>query len=151
MKWFCLLLAAVFAVPAAAAEKTAKVRVLLTYGGHPFEEKLFFTMWDALPGIEYTKAPLPQSYSLLNPDLRQKYDVLAMYDMAPRRRPGGKGLRGAGAAGDRRSSRSHHNMNAHGDWPEFAKMIGASGLGIASSTRARRLALRPTRRARRSG
>ena len=59
MKWFCLLLAAVIAVPAAAAEKTAKIRVLLTYGGHGFEEKLFFAMWDAMPGVEYTKARCP--------------------------------------------------------------------------------------------
>ncbi len=125
MKWFCLLLAAVVAVPAAAAEKTAKIRVLLTYGGHPFEEKLFFAMWDALPDVEYTKAPLPQSYPLLNPELRQKYDVLAMYDMAPKSSPNEEKAfvalvkQGIGVVS------IHHNINAHADWPEFAKMIGA--------------------------
>ena len=55
---------------------------LLTYGGHGFEEKQFFALWDALPGIRYTKAQLPQSADLLQPGLEKQYDVIVMYDMA---------------------------------------------------------------------
>ena len=60
-----------------------KIRVLLTYGGHGFEEKPFFAMFDALPGVVYTKAPMPQAADLLKPSLKKDYDVIVMYDMTP--------------------------------------------------------------------
>src|ERR1700692_1277215 len=63
------------------APQEAKLRVLLTYGGHDFQEKEFFAMWDALPGVTYTKAPLPQSADLFKPGLEKDYDVIVLYDM----------------------------------------------------------------------
>src|SRR6516162_2850917 len=66
---------------ASAAPPGAKLRVLLTYGGHDFQEQEFFAMWDALPGVTYTKAPLPQSAALFKPGLEKSYDVIVCYDM----------------------------------------------------------------------
>ena len=48
-----------------------KLRVLLTYGGHGFEEKPFFAMFDAMTDLQVTKAPMPQSAKLFKPAWRK--------------------------------------------------------------------------------
>jgi uncharacterized protein len=112
---------------AAGGERPAaqgKIRVLLTYGGHAFEEGPFFAMFDALPGIQYTKAPMPQSAGLLKPDLRKDYDAIVMYDMVPKITPEQQQAfvellkQGIGLVS------LHHNMGAHRDWDEFRRIIG---------------------------
>ena len=110
----------------AAAQEPAKVkiRVLLTYGGHGFEEKPFFAMFDSFPGIVYTKAPMPKAADLLKPGLEKDYDVIVMYDMTPGFTPeqqkafvellnDGIGLVSL-----------HHNLGSHQQWDEFRKIIG---------------------------
>jgi hypothetical protein len=117
-------LAASAAAPAAEPSANGKIRLLLTYGGHGFEEKPFFAMFDALPGVTYTKAPLPESAGLLKPGFQKQYDVLVMYDMC-----GGfskeqqKALVALLAQGIGVVS-LHHNLGAHQAWPEFTKIIG---------------------------
>jgi len=101
-----------------------KIRVLLTYGGHDFDEKSFFAMFDAWPDVVYTKAKMPQAADLLNPSLKKDYDVVVMYDMVPSLTPeqqtafvellnSGIGLVSL-----------HHNIGANQDWDEFRKIIG---------------------------
>jgi type 1 glutamine amidotransferase len=98
--------------------------VLLTFGGHGFEEKPFFAMFDAMPGIEYTRAPLPKSAGLLKPGLEKEFDVIVMYDMVPAIKPEQQRAfvalleKGIGLVS------LHHNMGAHRDWDEFRKIIG---------------------------
>jgi type 1 glutamine amidotransferase len=129
MKWrtasivlVCLVTAAV--VPVRGAETSGKVRVLLTYGGHGFEEKPFFAMFDALPDVTYTKAVMPKDAGLLEPGLRTRCDVLVMYDMsapiAPEQKKAFVALlhEGIGVVS------LHHNLGAHRDWDEFTKIIG---------------------------
>ena len=69
----------------AAAQEPAKgkIRVLLTYGGHGFEEKAFFAMFDSFPDVVYTKAKMPQAAELLKSSLKKDFDVIVMYDMTP--------------------------------------------------------------------
>jgi uncharacterized protein len=106
------------------ASQPAKIRVLLTYGGHGFEQKPFFAMFDALRDVQYTKAPLPQSAGLLRPGLEKNYDVVVRYDMIAKFTPeeekafvdllhGGIGLVAL-----------HHNLCAHRQWGEYTKIIG---------------------------
>ncbi|NCO43196.1 MAG: hypothetical protein COZ06_00970 [Armatimonadetes bacterium CG_4_10_14_3_um_filter_66_18] len=115
------------------AEETTKpserpLRVLLTYGGHGFEEKSFFAMLDALPGVEWTKAPLPESADRLKPGLEKDFDVLVMYDMfsgfTPEQRQAFVDLlrMGIGVVS------LHHNVGAHSNWDEFRKIIGGKFL-----------------------
>jgi hypothetical protein len=129
MKWFTLpiVLICLFAVavlPVSGAEGAGKVRVLLTYGGHGFEEKPFFAMFDNLPDVTYTKAQMPKDAGLLAPSLRQKCDVLVMYDMSPPITADQKKAfvallnEGIGVVS------LHHNLGAHRDWDEFTKIIG---------------------------
>ncbi len=112
--------------PAVGAEQAGakKIRVLLTYGGHDFEEKPFFAMFDALGDVQYTKAPLPQSAGLLKPGLEKDYDVMVRYDMVAKFSPEQeKALvallhRGIGLVA------LHHNLGAHPQWDEYTKIIG---------------------------
>jgi len=103
---------------------TKKIRVLLTYGGHGFEEKPFFAMFDALGDVQTTKARFPQSAGLLKPGLEKDYDVIVRYDMvadlAPNQEKAFVELlhRGIGLVA------LHHNLGAHRQWGEYAKIIG---------------------------
>ena len=45
----------------------------------------------------------------------------------------------------------HHNINAHADWPEFAKMIGAKWFSIRQEYEGQKVGPRLTKRASRSG
>lgn len=118
--------AMLLAVPVGAGERSQEkpIRVLLTFGGHGFEQEPFFAMFDALPGVEYTKAPLPESAGLLKPGLEKDYDVVVMYDMVRGITPAEQENfvklleQGIGVVS------LHHNLGAHRDWEEFARIIG---------------------------
>ena len=122
---FCLVAFGLALDPVAGAEQPAKkIRVLLTYGGHDFQEKQFFAMFDALPDVQYTKAPLPQSAGLLKPGLEKDYDVIVRYDMVEKFTPDQEKAfvallhRGIGLVA------LHHNLGAHRQWDEYTKIIG---------------------------
>jgi hypothetical protein len=121
-----LLAAAALVAPAQAAApaEQGKIRVLLSYGGHGFEEQPFFAMFDALPGVVYTKAQLPKDADLLKPGLEKQYDAIVMYDMVaaitPEQQKAFVALLNAGIG----LVSLHHNMGAHRDWDEFPKIIG---------------------------
>ncbi len=117
------MLTVVLAPDCNAADKE-KIRVLLTFGGHGFEQEPFFAMFDAMKGVTYTKAPMPQSADLLKPGLEKDYDVIVMYDMVPAIKPEQQKAfvellkKGIGVIS------WHHNMGAHRDWDEFRKITG---------------------------
>jgi type 1 glutamine amidotransferase len=130
-------LAAAVAVPAVVTSSglgqgdrpaASALRVLLTYGGHAFQEKEFFAFWDGLPGITYTKAPLPQAAGLLKPGLEKQYDALVMYDMdqglTPERQRDFVALLQTGIG----VVALHHNLNAHNTWDEYRRIIGGKWL-----------------------
>lgn len=111
----------------ALAESPAKekvIRVLLTVGGHGYEEAPFYAMWDSLPGVKWTKIELPKQADLLKPGLEKQYDVIAMYDMCPGFTPEQQKAfiallkRGIGVVS------MHHNLGGHQKWDEFRKIIG---------------------------
>jgi len=121
---FLLAALVTLAQPANARAADGKIRVLLTFGGHGFEEEPFFAMFDGMKDIEYTKAPMPKSAELLKPGLEKDYDVVVMYDMV------------AGISPDQQKAfvallnqgigliSLHHNMGAHRNWGEFRRITG---------------------------
>lgn len=120
------LAAALYAAPVRAQEPAAngKIRVLLTYGGHGFDEKPFFALFDSLPGIQVTRAVLPKEADLLKPGLEKQFDVIVMYDMCgnftPEQRKAFTDLLATGIG----VVSLHHNLGAHGGWDEYRKIIG---------------------------
>ena len=113
----------------AAAENTGKegkIRILLTSGGHGFEQDSFYAMFDAMQGIEYTKAELPKDAGLLKPGLEKQFDCIVMYDMcapaiSPEQRKAFVELLTTGGIG---LVSMHHNLGAQWDWDEYRKIIG---------------------------
>ncbi len=128
MKWFAALSLAVCLAgtidSARAEDRPDTIRILLTFGGHGFEQAPFFAMFDALPGVKYTKAEMPKDAGLLKPGLQKEYDAIVMYDMAagftPQQQQAFIDLlkRGIGLVS------LHHNLGAHRNWDEFTKIIG---------------------------
>jgi type 1 glutamine amidotransferase len=116
--------AAIGAEPAAEPAAKPKIRILLTYGGHGFQEKPFFAMFDALPGIKYTKAAFPKVAERLKPGLEKEFDVIVRYDMEKEASPEEQKAfiellgRGIGLVS------LHHNLCALQDWLEYRKIIG---------------------------
>lgn len=111
------------AVEARAAEP-AKLRVLLTYGGHGFQQKEFFAMFDAMPGVTYTKAEMPKAADLLKPGLQKDYDLIVMYDMAKEFTPEQQKNFVALLEQGMPLVAMHHNIGAHNKWAEYPKIIG---------------------------
>lgn len=118
-----LLLVGIVLVGSAAAAD-AKLRVLLTVGGHGFEEDAFYAVFKAMPDLTFQVAQMPQDAGRLKPGLEKQFDVLVMYDMvagiAPEQQKAFVELlrRGIGVVS------LHHNLGAHAGWPEFARIIG---------------------------
>lgn len=110
----------------AGAQRSAEqpIRVLLVYGGHDFQEPEFFAFWDALPGVSYTKAPLPASADLLRPGLEKSYDVVVLYDMftgfTPAQKQGFVDLLKTGIG----LVALHHSLGSHRGWDEYSRIIG---------------------------
>lgn len=117
----------------APSEDKASTTVLLTYGGHGFDQEPFFEMFDHMPGVAYTRAPMPESAGLLKPGLEEEYDVIVMYDMvksiSPEQQASFAALleRGIGLVS------LHHNLCAHRDWDAFRGIIGGKYLFAAGT------------------
>lgn len=115
-------------IGAIAAEETKPIRVLLTFGGHGFEQAPFFEMFDQLPGITYEKAPMPASAGRLKPGLEKEFDVIVSYDMVkaftPEQQQAYTELLKTGIG----LVALHHNLGAHGTWDEYRRIIGGKYL-----------------------
>jgi type 1 glutamine amidotransferase len=108
--------------------KQQEIKILLTTGGHEFQEEPFIQLFDNLTGINYTHVKLPESAELLKPGLEQSYDVMVMYDMVDSI---GKNQqkafvellkKGIGIVA------LHHNLGAHKNWDEYSNIIGGKYL-----------------------
>jgi type 1 glutamine amidotransferase len=121
-----LVLWAARATAADDAKKTAKpIRVLLTVGGHDYEQEPFHAMFDKLPGVVVKRIDIRTQADVLKPGLEKDVDVLVMYDMCPGiTRPQQENFAKLLAGGIGVVS-LHHNIAAHPDWAEWPKIIGA--------------------------
>ncbi len=104
--------------------KEKPLKVLVITGGHGFDQKAFFAMFDGMEGVQYDKAQFPDAAKLLTAATADSYDVLVLYDMArgitPEQQKAFVALlkKGIGVVA------LHHTLGAHRDWPEYKKIIG---------------------------
>src|SRR5947207_3859216 len=105
---------------------TEKIRVLVVTGGHDFEREPFFKLFEDNPDISYRAVEHPNAQALWQAEAAKSYDVLVLYDMHQEiseeakadfvaRLNEGKGL-----------VVLHHAIADYQQWPEYAKIIGAS-------------------------
>ena len=125
-----ILLVTLFLLVLACQNKThennnkKEIQLLLTIGGHDFQEEHFFEMFDKLPGVNYHCIQLPDSANLLRPGLEKQYDVIVMYDMVTEISQEHQQSfiellkTGIGVVS------LHHNLGAHRNWHEYVHIIG---------------------------
>ena len=100
------------------------LRVLLVTGGHDFDRAPFFAMFEGRSDISCRKAAYPEAAALLKPGLEKDCDAIVMYDMVKAITPDEQRAfvallnEGIGLV------LLHHDLGAHGDWPEFTKIRG---------------------------
>jgi type 1 glutamine amidotransferase len=112
-----------------AQENTPAHKVLILIGGHDFDVKEFYEMFDALPGISYDKAELPKEMDLLAPGLEKKYDVIVSYDMnnfpiTDEQRANFEKLIHGGMP----LLVFHHSIGGYKDWPKYREIAGGAYL-----------------------
>lgn len=113
-----------------------KAKVLVTTGGHPFEEEPFLATFDNLPGIEWQHASVPEARDYFRPERAGEFDAIVCYDMQgfEFRKPDpprlleppadyARGLIGMLEAGQGIVF-LHHAMSAWPVWPLWAEIVG---------------------------
>ena len=104
-----------------------------------------------MPGVTYTKAPLPQSADLLKPGLEKDYDVIVCYDMVKELTPAQQqGLPRAARSGHRPRLAAPQSLGATSTGPSTTRSSADHGSGASGRSTARSTVRRPTSTARRS-
>ena len=124
MKNFFLLIA--LFLPLASALGQEKIHILLVTGGHGFEEKPFFEMFDSLsPGkLTYDHVIQPAANALYHQPQIKQYDAVVFYDMW---QPISEQEKKAFLALLKKGKGMvflHHSLVSYQLWPEFKAIIG---------------------------
>jgi len=101
-----------------------KIRVLVVSGGHEFEHKPFYDVFNSIPSITYDTLVQPQANALISSPEVNRYDVLVFYDMfdliSPTQQEVYINLLTKGAS----MIFLHHALVSYQNWPEFIKIVG---------------------------
>jgi len=112
------------------------LNVLVTTGGHPFEEEPFLAVFDAIPGITWRHAQPPSARAFFRPERAGEFDAIVCYDMQgfvfrkpdlpelltppPEYAVGFRDMLEAGQG----IVFLHHAMSAWPTWPLWAEVVG---------------------------
>jgi len=105
-------------------EASAQNKILIITGGHNFEEKEFYNMFDSFANMEYDTISQPSANELLLTDEAAQYNCLVFYDMYNIITENQKSAylklldNGMGMVF------LHHSLVSYQDWPLFEKIIG---------------------------
>ena len=101
-----------------------KIKVLIVTGGHGYERKPFYNVFDSIPSITYDTLVQPQANALIASPEVNKYDVLVFYDLydsiSPAQQEAYINLLKKGAS----MIFLHHSLVSYQNWPEFIKIVG---------------------------
>lgn len=101
-----------------------KIKVVVVTGGHGFNAKAFYALFEGYDDIEFTRAPQKDHSELFEDVSEWPYDVIVLYNMtqkiSPKRQANFVGLlkKGVGLVV------LHHALAAFQDWPEYKKIVG---------------------------
>jgi len=109
------------------AESSEKLRILVVTGGHGFDEKPFFKMFEENKSVTFKHAEHPKGTSdVYDREDLYSYDVVVLYDMVQEiteaQKARFKGLieRGVGIVA------MHHAIVNYQSWPEFERILGGT-------------------------
>ena len=101
------------------------VKVAIITGGHDFDGKAFFSMFDSFNGIEYTHLPQKDHSEIFEDVSHFPYDVIVLYNLTQKISP----KRQANFIRLLNKSTGlvalHHSIGAFDDWQEYEKIVGA--------------------------
>jgi uncharacterized protein len=101
-----------------------KIKVLIVTGGHDYERKPFYAVFDAITGIAYDTVVHPDANKLIASPQVDAYDVFIFYDMgeliSPQQKQAYVNLLKKGKS----FIFLHHSLVSYQDWPEFLKIVG---------------------------
>lgn len=101
-----------------------KIKVLIVTGGHGYDHKHFYNVFDSIPSITYDTLVQPLANALIASPEVNKYDVLVFYDLVdvitPAQQEAYIGLLKKGAS----MIFLHHSLVSYQKWPEFIKIVG---------------------------
>src|SRR5208282_4361603 len=126
---FAVLLA-VFFLPGflkaqdAPRSQPGKIRVLLVTGGHEFERKQFFEMFETNAGISVQAVEHTNMAPFLKPGAAKSYDVLVLYDMGQEISEEMKADFVALLKEGKGLVVLHHALCSYQNWPEYRRIIG---------------------------
>lgn len=100
------------------------IHSLIITGGHGFQEKPFFEMFDSFENFSYDAVVFPEAFEKLTPEAAEPYDALVFYDMWPEINETqqsafiellqqGKGIVSL-----------HHTILSYQNWEEYPNIIG---------------------------
>ena len=122
------------------------MRILVITRGHPFEREPFFSMFDAMSGVEWYHVEQPAALAVFEPDYARQFDVFVCYDMP------GIAFTASGPVFDDPPQRFkdnllaltrqgkgfvflHHAIAGWPAWPEYADIIGGRFLYLPATLR----------------
>jgi len=101
-----------------------KIKVVVVTGGHAFERKPFFTLFEGYDDIEYVEAQQKDDSEIFEDVSEWDYDVMVLFNMtqkiSPKRQENFTKLVNGGVG----VVALHHSMGAFQDWGEYRKIIG---------------------------
>jgi len=107
-----------------AAKECDKIKVVVVVGGHDYEEKPFFSLFEGCDDIEYTKFQLKDDSELFEDISSWDYDVIVLFNMTqkitPKRQENFIKLLNQGVG----LVALHHAMCSFQEWPQYKKIIG---------------------------
>lgn len=128
MAWACLLITGMLAARASAGEGEAKLKVLVVWGGHGFNQPAFWQMFKDNPDIAYTEAKHDKTSEVYDRDDLATYNAVVLYDFWQKITDEQKQKflslfdKGIGLVV------LHHALADYQDWPEFEKAVGGKFL-----------------------
>ena len=104
--------------------KQKKEHLLIFTGGHPFERKAFFKIFDDMPNVEYREAAHPNANHLYASSLIDSIDVLVFYDMVQEINDTEKADFIALLNKGKGIVFLHHSLVNYQEWDEYENIIG---------------------------
>lgn len=101
-----------------------KINVLIVTGGHGFEHKSFYDVFNSIPTISYDSLMQPNANAFIASEQINRYDLVLFYDLfneiTPRQQEAYINLLKNGKA----MIFLHHALVSYQNWPEFIKIVG---------------------------
>lgn len=106
----------------------AQDKILIVTGGHDFERKSFFEMFDSFADIDYDTIVQPAGNIMVQNDGMTKYYAIVFYDMYQDITESQKSAYIKLLSAGKGMVFLHHSLVSYQDWPEFQEIIGGKYL-----------------------